>query len=751
MNSANARYRICVSAVFLGGLGYLAYLNSGEYALHDTTLALPSVVLWVALAVVAALSPIPLPRGNGAASLTTSLDLAAILLFGPAGACWVALLSRLVMTLAERRQGWGLAGLLRFGQGIFAVGAGGIVYLALGGTTGADLSPTLGQLVPLGGACAAYLLVKSGIGAASAALGAPTLAGKAGLAYLQEMVLPDLALFPVGYVLALTQVRVGPTGLALFLLPLLLARYFFLHWLETRRAHIDMVRTLMTAVDAADPLTWGHSYRISKVCVRVGRELGMTESDLEELEFAALLHDIGRTAIRRDILVKPGRLTEQEQSVLRTHPKVGYEILSGIRLYRNAPEIVYAHHEQPNGKGYPRGLKGEEIPLGSRIIMTVGAFDAMTSDRPYRRGLSTEAAIEELQSHSGTQFFPDVVNALVTLSAAGKLFEELEPEHLEAYAEGLGTSRAVEEWLEKRGVSRAEPRAQGLPEKALTSEDGEEAGAGRGLPVIEFPLSEVSRRADGRVIQLKAKGDWKLHTAGLSDLGCRRSNNEDSFGIYDFEDDTRGCLLVLADGMGGAAAGEVASRLAVDEVHAVYQETQGGSPKDLLGKGFEIANRAIRERAHANKELEGMGTTCTAVSVVGRSLVVAHVGDSRAYLVEANSIQQLSVDHTVASELAKMGAGRGPAAKAASHVLTRSLGSQDIVPVDLSSNALTLDDGAAVVLCSDGLSGMVAPEEILDIVRDESPESACHTLVELARARGGPDNITVVIAKLERE
>ena len=521
--------------------------------------------------------------------------------------------------------------------------------------------------------------------------------------------------------------------------------------LETKQAHIDMVRTLMTAVDAADPLTWGHSYRISKVCVRVGKQLGMTERDLEELEFAALLHDIGRTAIRRDILVKPGRLTEQEQSVLRTHPKVGYEILSGIRLYRSAPEIVYAHHEQPNGKGYPRGLKGDEIPLGSRIIMTVGAFDAMTSDRPYRRGLSTEAAIEELQSHSGTQFFPDVVNALVTLSTQGKLFDELEPEHLEAYAQGLGTSRAVEEWLERRGMSRGEPGGRGLPEKAATSEDAEDAGAGRGLPVIEFPLSEVSRRADGRVIALKAKGDWRLHTAGLSDLGCRRANNEDSFGIYDFEDDTRGCLLVLADGMGGAAAGEVASRLAVDEVHAVYQDTRGPSPKDVLGKGFEMANRAIRERASADKDLEGMGTTCTAVSVVGRDLVLAHVGDSRAYLVDANTIQQLSNDHTVANELAKMGAGNGPAAKAASHVLTRSLGSQDIVPVDLSSSALQLNDGAAVVLCSDGLSGMVAPEEILDIVREESPESACHTLVELARARGGPDNITVVIAKLERE
>jgi len=750
VNATSTRYRLCVWAVFLGGLGYLVYLNGGAYALRGPELALPSLVLWFALAVVAALSPIPLPRGTQTASLTTALDFAAILLFGPGGACWVALGSRVVMGVAERRP-LALTSLFRMGQAVFVVGAAGIVYLALGGATSAELSPALGQIAPLLAACAAYLLVEAGIGAASSFLGAPRIAGYRALTDFRERALPEMALFPVGYVLALTQVRVGPAGLGLFLLPLLLARYFFLYWLGTKRAHLDMVRTLMRAVDAADPLTWGHSDRISKMCVRVGRHLGMAEADLEELEFAALLHDIGRTAIRRDILIKPGRLTEHEQSLLRTHPKVGYEMLASLRLYRNAPEIVYAHHEQPNGKGYPRGLSGEDIPLGSRIIMTVGAFDAMTSDRPYRRGLSTEAAIDELTANAGTQFFPEVVHALVELSQAGTLFAEMDEEQIEAYAQGVGSSRAILEWLERRAAASGQALRGGLPLGAANPEDAgdsESGGAGRGLPVIEFPISELSRRADGRVISLSPTGDWKLTTAGLSDLGCRRSNNEDSFGIYAF-DDERGCLLVLADGMGGAAGGEVASRLAVDEVHAAYEDG-AGTAHDKLGRGFEAANRVIREQARADRSLEGMGTTCTAVSVVGRDLHLAHVGDSRAYLIDGNFIQQISIDHTVANELAKLGAGRGPAAKAASHVLTRSLGSQDAVPVDLSTKPILLKEGATIVLCSDGLSGMVAPEEILDVVGEETPEDACHTLVDLARARGGPDNITVVIAKLER-
>ena len=736
MNAAGARYRICVWAVFLGGLGYLAYLNSGAFDVAAAHPSLATVVLWVALATVTAMSPIPLPRGTATASLIPALDLAAILLFGPATACWIGLLSRLVTNTAER---WHprLPCLLRLGQGILAIGAGGIFYLALGGETGGTLDLAPSQILPVLGACAAYVLVKTAIGAATASLGAPRLAGRAGLLYVMENVSPELMALPVGYVLALTQVRVGAVGVALFLLPLLLARYFYRHWVETKRAHLDMVRTLMTAVDAEDPLTRGHSYRISKLCVRVGQRLGMSERDLEELEFAALLHDIGRTAIRRDILVKPGRLTEAEQSLLRTHPKVGHDLLAGIRLFESAAEIVYSHHEQPDGKGYPRGLKGEDIPVGSRIIMAVGAFDAMTSDRPYRRGLSPEAAIEELRSKTGTQFFSEVVDALVELHADGSLFESLDEEHLETYAQGAGNSRAVEEWLKRRSS---------VPEKRGTAD----ADPGRGLPVIEFPVAELPARSDGKVIPMHAKGGWKLTVAGKTDLGCRRTNNEDSFGIFESGDAARGCLLVLADGMGGAAAGEVASRMAVEEVRDAYQAGKRGlSARDALRKGFEAAHRTIRSRSLSERQLEGMGTTCTAVGIAGRELVLAHVGDSRCYLVGAESIQQLSEDHTLAAELESMGSSRG-ASEATSHVLTRSLGSGEEITIDVSK-PFRLDAGSSVVLCSDGLSNMVDADEILDVLRQEEPEAACHTLIDLARARGGPDNITVVIGKIERE
>ena len=192
-------------------------------------------------------------------------------------------------------------------------------------------------------------------------------------------------------------------------------------WMVRRRAehnHLATVRALMNAVDAGDPLTRGHSRRVSVMSTAVGRRLGLRGRALEELECAALLHDLGRTALQRAILDKPGSLDPSERNALRAHPNVAHTWVRSMGFYPRAAEIVRAHHERVDGTGYPRGLSAKRIPLGSRIIMAAAAFDAMTSDRPYRRGLSPEAAFEELLANSGTQFFPDVVEALIDLYRA---------------------------------------------------------------------------------------------------------------------------------------------------------------------------------------------------------------------------------------------------------------------------------------------------------------------------------------------
>lgn len=249
-------------------------------------------------------------------------------------------------------------------------------------------------------------------------------------------------------------------------------------------------------------------------------------------------------------------------------------------------------------------------------------------------------------------------------------------------------------------------------------------------------------------IRLGAGGGEKLVVASLSDVGCVRSNNEDSERVHPGEDPERGNLLIVADGMGGAAGGEIASRLAVEKVREVYfaPDTKG-TPVEALGSAIDAANSAIYLKSEDDTSLVGMGTTCTAVVIVGRRLFFGHVGDTRVYHVHAGAIEQITQDHSLAAELERQG-GSGGAPARARNVLTRCLGVKEAVRIDLSAEPLALAVGDAVVLCSDGLSNQVAPEEILEAVTTLPPDGACRSLVRLARERGGPDNITVQVGQI---
>jgi protein phosphatase len=251
-------------------------------------------------------------------------------------------------------------------------------------------------------------------------------------------------------------------------------------------------------------------------------------------------------------------------------------------------------------------------------------------------------------------------------------------------------------------------------------------------------------------IQLTPDGTVKLAVASLSDVGCVRKNNEDSAGVFEGTDPARGHLLIIADGMGGAAAGEVASGLAVETVRATFFDPGAGSrPVEALKRAIEAANAAIHRRASEDPRLGGMGTTCTAVAVVGRQLWFAHVGDTRAYLASNGSLGQLTRDHSLAAELARQGDERSAPARA-KNVLTRCLGVKPEVKIDVSEGPVPLPDDAVLVMCTDGLCNLVEDGEILHVVSMHLPDSACRRLVQLAKERGSPDNVTVIIARLTR-
>lgn len=184
---------------------------------------------------------------------------------------------------------------------------------------------------------------------------------------------------------------------------------------------LQTVRVLTEVIDAAAPHCRGRSERLARWTLAVARDLGVPASEWPTIELGALLHDLGRYALLNDVVQTPRALEPGERALVQTHPTVGHDMLKHIPGMAAAAELVLAHHERPDGNGYPRGLSGDQTPMGARIIMVCAAYDAMTEERPYRHGLAAGAACDELRRHAGTQFFAEVVESFVRLQSAGAL------------------------------------------------------------------------------------------------------------------------------------------------------------------------------------------------------------------------------------------------------------------------------------------------------------------------------------------
>ncbi len=189
--------------------------------------------------------------------------------------------------------------------------------------------------------------------------------------------------------------------------------------LESEDAAADSISALIAALTAKDPQTCAHGTRCSWYATKTAEELGLPPEERAIVKTAALLHDIGKLAIREDVLFKPSALNEEEWVEMRRHPRVGRDILAHVRVVSGATPAVLHHHERYDGQGYPDGLKGADIPIASRILLVTDAFDAMVTDRPYRKALPIDAAIEELKRFSGTQFDPKVVETFLRIIERG--------------------------------------------------------------------------------------------------------------------------------------------------------------------------------------------------------------------------------------------------------------------------------------------------------------------------------------------
>ena len=245
-----------------------------------------------------------------------------------------------------------------------------------------------------------------------------------------------------------------------------------------------------------------------------------------------------------------------------------------------------------------------------------------------------------------------------------------------------------------------------------------------------------------------------IEVGSLSDIGCQRENNEDYFSYWEPEGEEqfqqKGRLAVVADGMGGYEGGQDASRLAVETVLETYRTTPALDPQAALLHSLQAAHECIRRYADTHPELYGMGTTCTAIALSGARLYFAHVGDSRLYLARGPQISRLTKDHSYVGRLVESGILSSEEAEAhpQRHILTAALGAGSDLTPDFPESPLSLENGDTLLLCTDGLWAVVADDELRDVAERSRPAEACRELVAMAMERGGPDNITVLVIRL---
>lgn len=404
---SSAGFRLFYVSFIIVGFVFFAYLMRDFPVTH-----FKDILLFVALIIIADTAQISLPRGGASIYASSPVDLASILLFGaPAAALIEAVATLLSEVFIQRRAAVRIA--FNVPLLILTVGLAGVVYQSFGPRWASLESPRF--LVPLLFCGLVYYLVNTV--SISTVIGLSD--GKNPFRVWKQNYMWNFfhifAFLPVAAIIALVYLKGGMWTIALFVVPLFLARYTFQLYIEMKEAHINTVSALTSALDANDPYTHGHSYRVSRYALGLARAMGLSSKDLEILEYSALLHDIGKIAIKKEILHKAGRLTEEEFKSLKAHPSTGADIVENLKFLKEAAVLVRYHHEQPDGKGYPEGLKGDEIPVGSRILLCADAYDAMTSDRPYRKGLSIDKVIEQFEKHKGSQFDMDVANLAIKM------------------------------------------------------------------------------------------------------------------------------------------------------------------------------------------------------------------------------------------------------------------------------------------------------------------------------------------------
>ena len=363
------------------------------------------IAFWTGLTILASYRLVTLPRGDKI-SMAIATEIAAAILGGPLIGAFVAFFGTI-----EARE---LRGEVKWYTFIFdhfnLAAAAGVAGLSttLWINNPSPLTTFLGVLLAAGvyylvniTGAAFFLVTKNGCSFHKAFLGD-----------LNVVAYTLFALAPTAWIMVFLYTQAGFWATCLMALPLYAVWLAAERFAEMREGFISTIRALSHAIEARDTFTSGHSTRVSEVAISIGKIMKLPEEDMENLEWAGILHDVGKIGVPDAVLMKPGFLTEAERELIQEHPVIGDLIVRPIRMLASEVPIIRHHHERYDGKGYPEGLAGEAIPLLSRVMAVADSFDAMTSQRPYRMvPLTIEQAVAEIHKLAGAQFDPVVVIA----------------------------------------------------------------------------------------------------------------------------------------------------------------------------------------------------------------------------------------------------------------------------------------------------------------------------------------------------
>jgi hypothetical protein len=420
------------------------------------------LLLLVGLAAAAQRMPVFLFRSS-AISISFAAVIASYVLYGTAIGVLVSLAQAAVNAFTPRRKP---ALKAAFNAGSLATSAflGGLVYRAVGGQVPpGEIALTLAAVAA---SALAYFLVNTGLTASVIALSERQSLFAVWRTNYSWMPLNFLATAAQGAALALASQALGVFGLVVFTLPLGVAWYSFKLYMakssevrqrneelqtvnavlrrtndQLEESHLSVIGALIGALEAKENKTVRSAAQTMSYSVAVARSLGCGEDQVAQIKLGALFHDIGTIGVPEQLLRKPSALDDQEWVEIKAHPAIGANLLSNVPMLEKIRPIILAHHERYDGKGYPSGLHADQIPLEAQIIAVADAYQAMTSDRPYRRAMTPKAALRELRANSGTQFNPVVVEAFIrtvvgerrkAARGQGKQHEQLYQQALEA-------------------------------------------------------------------------------------------------------------------------------------------------------------------------------------------------------------------------------------------------------------------------------------------------------------------------------